>query len=60
MEAWVLLACCLRDVYEECDWNEDVNEDENCETVEETSQNFAAGPGVGMEFLFWKNVLIQI
>jgi len=48
-----------RDVYEECDWNEDVNEDENCETIEETSQNFAAGPGVGMEFLFWKNVLFR-
>lgn len=48
-----------KDVWEECHWNEDLNEEENCETIEETSQNYAFGPGVGMEFLFWKNVLFR-
>jgi len=46
-----------KDVYEECDW--DLDQEENCETVEESSHNYALGPGVGMEFLFWKNVLFR-
>ncbi len=48
-----------KDTWEECDWNDETEEEENCETVTEENKNYATGPGVGMEFLFWENVLFR-
>ena len=48
-----------KDVWEECDWNDETSEEENCETVTEESHNYAVGPGVGMEFVFWENALFR-
>jgi len=47
-----------KDVWEEHTWDPETGE-ETLEIVTETSQNYAFGPGVGMEFLFWNNVLFR-
>ena len=43
----------MRDVWEDCEWDDEINEEINCVTEVEENRNYAVGPGVGMEFSFW-------
>ena len=49
----------MRDVWEDCEWDEENNEEVNCVTEIEESRNYAVGPGVGMEFSFWGNMIFR-
>lgn len=44
-----------KEVYTDCYWDDDLKE-EICDLpVVEINHNYAAGPGVGMQFYFWQN-----
>ena len=47
-----------REEHEECNWSEQTEEDE-CETVVEEGWGVVSGPGVGMQMLFWDNMLFR-
>ena len=49
----------MRDVWEDCEWDDETNEEVNCETEIEENRNYAVGPGVGMEFSFWGNMIFR-
>ena len=49
----------MRDIWEECEWDDEINEEVNCELQTEESRNYAVGPGVGMEFSFWENMIFR-
>lgn len=48
----------------QCQWVEDTENQlggqDECETTIEYAQNVAFGPGVGMQFLFWENMLFRV
>ena len=48
----------MRDVWDECTWVEETEEEE-CTTVTEDSRNYAVGPGVGLEVFFWHNMMFR-
>ncbi len=47
-----------RDIYEEYTWDPETDE-ETSETVIDEGLDFAAGPGVGMQVMFWDNLLFR-
>ena len=47
-----------RDIYEECDWNLET-EEENCQEKTEEGWGVIVGPGVGMQAMFWQNMLVR-
>ena len=47
-----------QDTYEECEWDK-VTEEENCWEETDEGWGMAAGPGVGMQMIFWENMLFR-
>ena len=48
--------CLWEDANDDGEWNV---EEENCETTEEISNNYAVGPGVGMEVTLLRNLIFK-
>tara|TARA_B100000902_G_scaffold344014_1_gene349129 strand:+ start:447 stop:965 length:519 start_codon:yes stop_codon:yes gene_type:complete len=48
-----------KETFTECFWDEELNEEVCEDPVVTISQNFATGPGVGMQVYFWKNAVFR-
>ena len=54
-----------KDAYEECEWESEVDEagelteKENCREETDEGWGLATGPGVGMQMIFWENLLFR-